>query len=317
MISIIVPVYKVEKFLSKCIESLINQSYKDIEIILVDDGSPDNSGKICDDYALQDQRIHVIHQENKGVSAARNAGLSKAKGEYIGFCDPDDFCEVDMYESMLQAMENQQVDLVACGYNYYSEEYQLDESRIYEIRESELMNRERIYEKLADMPPTIRHGVVTKLFRSSLVGNMQFDTHLKSAEDGNFLLDYLQRVKLAVFVHRPLYCNLVRQGSATHGGLNIQSLKDSFAVHDRMYRDTVKDFPKLKDCAIAFLLDVCTLKYNECKERLKRSGRITETESQLLKYMRSYIRKKAFVGLCSNKIYWKIKIYYLLLWIRK
>lgn len=218
MISIIVPAYKVEKFLPKCIESLINQTYRDLEIILVNDGSPDNCGRICDEYAQQDSRIQVIHQPNMGVSAARNAGLYKAHGEYIGFCDPDDFCAADMYECMLRAMENHHADMVVCGYDYFNEEYQRDESRAYEVREDELMSREEIYRKLADMPPTIRHGVVTKLFRKSVMGNLQFNTKLKSAEDGNFLLDYLQHVSSAVFVHHPLYCNLVRQGSATHGG---------------------------------------------------------------------------------------------------
>lgn len=265
MISIIVPAYKVEKFLPKCIESLINQTYRDLEIILVNDGSPDNCGRICDEYAQQDSRIQVIHQPNMGVSAARNAGLYKAHGEYVGFCDPDDFCAADMYEYMLKAMENHHADMVACGYDYFNEEYQRDESRAYEVREDELMSREEIYRKLADMPPTIRHGVVTKLFRKSVMGNLQFNTKLKSAEDGNFLLDYLQHVSSAVFVHHPLYCNLVRQGSATHGGLNVQSLKDSFEVHDRMYWDTVSAYPHLKGYAIAFLLDVCTLKYNESK----------------------------------------------------
>lgn len=276
MISIIVPAYKVEKFLPKCIESLINQTYRDLEIILVNDGSPDNCGRICDEYAQQDSRIQVIHQPNMGVSAARNAGLYKAHGEYVGFCDPDDFCAADMYEYMLKAMENHHADMVACGYDYFNEEYQRDESRAYEVREDELMSREEIYRKLADMPPTIRHGVVTKLFRKSVMGNLQFNTKLKSAEDGNFLLDYLQHVSSAVFVHHPLYCNLVRQGSATHGGLNVQSLKDSFEVHDRMYWDTVSAYPHLKGYAIAFLLDVCTLKYNESKARMQQ----VENQSQ-------------------------------------
>ena len=317
MISIIVPAYKVEKFLPKCIESLINQTYRDLEIILVNDGSPDNCGRICDEYAQQDSRIQVIHQPNMGVSAARNAGLYKAHGEYVGFCDPDDFCAADMYEYMLKAMENHHADMVACGYDYFNEEYQRDESRAYEVREDELMSREEIYRKLADMPPTIRHGVVTKLFRKSVMGNLQFNTKLKSAEDGNFLLDYLQHVSSAVFVHHPLYCNLVRQGSATHGGLNVQSLKDSFEVHDRMYWDTVSAYPHLKGYAIAFLLDVCTLKYNESKARMQQVENQSQTADHLLSYMRSYIRRKALKGILSNYIHWKLKIYYLLLWIRK
>lgn len=101
-ISIIVPVYKVEKYLNKCIDSILNQSYKNIEVILVDDGSPDNCGKICDEYLLKDNRIRVIHKENGGLSSARNAGLDIATGDYIGFVDSDDWIEPKMYETLIE-----------------------------------------------------------------------------------------------------------------------------------------------------------------------------------------------------------------------
>lgn len=96
LISVIVPVYNVEKFLSRCLNSILAQTYNNLEVILVDDGSTDNSGKICDDYALKDKRIRVIHKQNGGVSSARNMALSVAKGEYIGFVDSDDYIENDM-----------------------------------------------------------------------------------------------------------------------------------------------------------------------------------------------------------------------------
>lgn len=98
MVSIIVPIYNAEQYISKCIESILAQTYRDFELILVDDGSTDMCGKICDEYAKQDSRVHVIHQENKGVSAARNAGISLAKGEYIMFVDSDDFITENMLE---------------------------------------------------------------------------------------------------------------------------------------------------------------------------------------------------------------------------
>ncbi len=100
-VSVIVPTYKVEKYLCKCIDSIINQTYKNLEIILVDDGSPDNCGKICDEYALKDSRVRVIHKENGGLSDARNAGLETAKGDYIGFVDSDDWIELNMYERLV------------------------------------------------------------------------------------------------------------------------------------------------------------------------------------------------------------------------
>jgi glycosyltransferase involved in cell wall biosynthesis len=116
MISVIVPVYMVEEYLRQCLDSLIHQTYKDIEIILVDDGSPDHCGEICEEYAKKDARIIVIHQENGGLSAARNAGLDIAKGEYIMFVDSDDWVEPTYCEKALKAILEHQVDLAIMGF---------------------------------------------------------------------------------------------------------------------------------------------------------------------------------------------------------
>ncbi|MCB8516908.1 glycosyltransferase, partial [Enterococcus durans] len=97
-ISIIVPIYNVEQYLRKCVDSILAQTFTDFEVILVDDGSPDNSGAICDEYAKLDSRVRVIHKENGGLSDARNAGIEIAKGKYLGFVDSDDFIDKDMYE---------------------------------------------------------------------------------------------------------------------------------------------------------------------------------------------------------------------------
>ena len=114
-ISIIVPVYNVEQYLAECIESIKDQSLTDIEIILVDDGSPDNSGAICDDYALKDDRIKVIHKKNGGLSSARNAGLEVAIGEYIGFVDSDDWVDGEMYEVLYKNAVENQAEIAACN----------------------------------------------------------------------------------------------------------------------------------------------------------------------------------------------------------
>ena len=106
LISVIIPIYKVEKYLRECIDSIINQSFKNLEIILVDDGSPDNCGKICDEYAKKDNRLKVIHKENGGLSSARNAGLDIATGEYISFVDSDDYVSNKFIENLSFYLKN-------------------------------------------------------------------------------------------------------------------------------------------------------------------------------------------------------------------
>lgn len=115
LLSVIVPVYKVEKYLQRCLDSIINQTYKNLEIILIDDGSPDNSGKICEEYAQKDKRIKVIHQKNKGQGAARNAGIIASKGELITFIDSDDWIECNMYEIMISKLLQYNLDIIKCA----------------------------------------------------------------------------------------------------------------------------------------------------------------------------------------------------------
>ena len=115
VISVIVPIYNVEEFLDECIQSIVDQTYQNLQIILVDDGSPDRCGEMCEDWARKDKRIEVIHKKNGGLSDARNAGLAEATGEFIAFVDSDDWIESQMYEVMLQTLINENADIVACG----------------------------------------------------------------------------------------------------------------------------------------------------------------------------------------------------------
>ena len=115
-ISIIVPVYNVEQYINRCIDSLLGQTLKDIEIILVDDGSPDQCPQICDEYARKDSRIKVIHKKNNGLGYARNSGLELATGEYIAFVDSDDYVNINMYEKLYNETINNNFDIVYCGF---------------------------------------------------------------------------------------------------------------------------------------------------------------------------------------------------------
>ena len=115
-VSVIVPVYKAERYLQRCVDSLVRQTLRDIEIILVDDGSPDGCPALCDQLASEDSRIRVVHKENGGLSSARNAGLCVATGKYVGFVDSDDDVELDMYEKLVQKAEQYAADFVMCDY---------------------------------------------------------------------------------------------------------------------------------------------------------------------------------------------------------
>ena len=115
LISVIVPIYHVEQYLNRCVESLVNQTYSNLEIILVDDGSPDNCPKMCDDWVQKDSRIKVIHKGNGGLSDARNAGMQIANGDVISFIDSDDWIDPKFFEVMLNVMQDDESDIVSCG----------------------------------------------------------------------------------------------------------------------------------------------------------------------------------------------------------
>ena len=148
LISVIVPIYNVEKYLNKCIESIINQSYSNLEIILVDDGSEDSSGIMCDSYILKDKRIKVIHKENGGLSDARNVGLDKAKGEYIVFIDSDDWIDEKMIEILYNIIKKNNSDISICDYFLaYNEEIQTQKEDIEIINLSNIEALKTIYDK--------------------------------------------------------------------------------------------------------------------------------------------------------------------------
>ena len=116
LVSVVVPIYNVEKYLVQCIQTILYQSYRNLEVILVDDGSPDNCGKICDEFAIKDKRIKVIHKNNGGLSDARNVGIDKAMGEYITFIDSDDYIMPDMIESLMNTIIKERVDIAQCTF---------------------------------------------------------------------------------------------------------------------------------------------------------------------------------------------------------
>lgn len=217
--SVIIPVYNMAQLLPRCLDSLINQTYADIEIILIDDGSTDNSGKICDDYSKKDDRIIVIHQKNAGVSAARNTGLDKASGDYLSFVDPDDWVVPEMYDTLAKYVADKKIDILR--FNAY--------------RKDEVINplpfRNEYKDKLLDekiMLPLIGAetfggmfilGVLwLHIFKREIIEehNICFNKKLRRCEDRLFTLTALLHSKNIVFIDSILYHYEVNEGSLSN-----------------------------------------------------------------------------------------------------
>lgn len=223
-ISIIVPVYKVEKYLRRCLDSIANQSFTDWECILVDDGSPDNSGKICDEYAENDKRFRVFHQENAGVSAARNKGLDEAKGEWIGFVDSDDWVEPNMYEYLYNDALETKSDVVICGF------VGQHNHRI----KSEITRREEATKLLFDKKGFGGFSVL-RLIASDLVQDVRFDTNVSYMEDNEFFYFIFKKCKKIYWDNEPLYHYERRSDSVTaQKGLTRQA-KSALNMLDQLY----------------------------------------------------------------------------------
>ena len=198
MISIIIPVYKTEKYLKRCIESALNQTYQKLEIILVDDGSPDECPRICDEYAQKDNRIKVIHKENGGVSSARNIALDVAKGKYITFLDSDDFFEQEACEILYKTAIQHNADVVTCGMTMRYSNSSTDvyhENKIYK-------NNACLYAYLAD---EIRPEVWAKLFKRTLFDGIRFDKNISYGEDMLLNFKVISKSKYIVNIKDCLY----------------------------------------------------------------------------------------------------------------
>ncbi len=195
-VSIIVPIYNTEKYLPTCLDSILNQTYQNLEIILVDDGSTDNSGKIADEYAKKDQRIKVIHQKNSGQSAARNTGLKKVTGEYVNFIDSDDFITNDFVIKLLQPyLDNPKISLSICGlrYNWLKTKTHKDVF-IKPLRSRKKSESKKAYILYLLATDGRLYSSVNKLFKKAYLKNLLFDESINFAEDTKFVLNYLKNV---------------------------------------------------------------------------------------------------------------------------
>lgn len=225
LISIIIPIYKVEQYLARCIDSIINQTYSNLQIILVDDGSPDNCPKICDEYASRDTRIEVIHQKNAGVSNARNNGLKIAKGDYVLFIDSDDYIAPDMCEKMLILAEQEKADMVVCNITYtYPHKLNLTPTPV-------LKPNTQVAAEQALILAITEHsfgdtGMCNKLFHRSLLANFKFKENVRS-EDFFALCVLFPKAKKIIYAPQPFYYYFQNPKGVT-AGRNLKPRIDSY-----------------------------------------------------------------------------------------
>lgn len=229
LISIIVPIYNVEKYLKKCIDSILNQTYENFELILVDDGSPDDCGKICDAYAQNDQRIKVIHKKNGGLSDARNAGIEIAKGEYIGFIDSDDYISPDMYKELMRGCLDNQADIAMCGRYVVSEGYEVIKKEFVTDSPKKYSSETAIGKLL--LWDTCDSAAWDKLYRRSLFDEIRYPVGVMS-EDYDVTCRLFAKANQIVHVGKALYYYVQRNGSITKQNFNRRRFETIYQVYN-------------------------------------------------------------------------------------
>jgi len=251
-ISVVIPVYNVEKYLSECLDSVVNQTYKNLQIILVDDGSTDFSGKICDVYAEKDNRITVVHQKNAGAGAAKNTGLDLVKGEYFSIIDSDDYIELDMYEKMVNSLEKYNVDIVQCLFRNVFVNDSFD--RKYKIKSNYpkvLTSKRFLKEYLYDWKYAIFWN---KLFKSSLLKEIRFPVGRK-IDDEFFTYKLVCNAKKVVNIDNILYNYRMRKTSVMNENDTDRFIYDRIDCFVERYDYIRKKYPSLDKKYLTKLYD--------------------------------------------------------------
>lgn len=248
LISVIVPVYGVEKYLDRCVKSIVEQTYKQLEIILVDDGSPDTCGEICDRWAEKDDRIKVVHKLNGGLSSARNAGLDVATGDYIGFVDSDDYIAPDMYENLFNSVHGKGKfvvgNIMACRVDDKNVQ---TPSAVPHCEDAIISKEEYLRELLMHKGDS---SSCTKLFSANILSNIRF-IEGKCNEDLLFVLDIMERLEYISFVGEIGYYYFIRSGSISSGfGKSVCDMVDNSML---VYKYVIKNAPQFKSQAKRFV----------------------------------------------------------------
>ena len=221
-LSVIVPVYKVEPYIHKCVDSILGQTYTNLEVILVDDGSPDNCGKICDEYAAKNKRIKVIHKKNGGQADARNFGIEAATGEIIGFVDSDDYIEPNMYQEMIDYMQQNNLDIVCADTNQVKGNKIKFKPR---YKKNYIWNKEEALCEILN--GNLDNAVWNKIYKSEVIGNIRFPKS-RVYEDVATIYKFISNANKIGYISKPYYFYIKRKGSTIATSFNSKSRYDCF-----------------------------------------------------------------------------------------
>lgn len=308
MISVIVPIYNVEPYLIRCIKSIQNQTYTNIEIILVDDGSPDQCGQICEEFAKQDKRICVVHKENGGLSDARNAGLEVAKGEYIAFVDSDDYIASDFLETLYNHLLETESDVALCAYQVVTgDELSIDKKEKTPVY---VYNRNQLLMNLYDAnheDATFFIVAWNKLYKRSLWEQVRFPKG-KIHEDEATTYQIFDLCKKGVYVKVPLYGYFSSDSSITRDAFSIKRLQWMDALNDRIAYFERLNEEQLVACSIRARADGAIHYYYPLEQLNIKTGQYKSEMEQLKSYVKIALKEhKRFHNLTlSNKLGYRI-----------
>lgn len=285
LVSIIVPIYKVEPYLKRCVESLRKQSYENIEIILVDDGSPDSCPVICDEYAKQDSRIRVIHQENGGLSAARNAGIEAARGEYLSFVDSDDYVAEDFIESLYELLQESGAVIAQCRFAYvHGEELSSEKNRNWTIYRGESL-MEQLYAK--EEWATYFVVAWNKLYRREVFQEIRYPVG-RIHEDEATTYQLFHIGKRLAFLDRALYGYFVENTGSITATFSRKRFDYLTAQEERIAFFQKSGYERLLSRAYKKLCDACITFYFRCDEQVEDAQHL---QKELQKRLRLYEKR--------------------------
>lgn len=272
LISVIVPIYNVEKYINKCVDSIINQTYKNIEIILVNDGSTDNCYNICNEYEKKDNRIKVIHQENSGLSEARNAGIKIAKGEYLAFVDGDDYILEDMLEYLYGLINETNSEISVCNFiRYWNDDKKIVDYDI--TRKKIVLNKEKALKEILKND-LLKSFAWNKLYKKSLFKNVKYPKGMKM-EDVATTYKLISNSEKVVIGKVPKYYYIQRDGSILATKSTSMYIDYYKAVYER-YKFIDKKYPNLEkqnvNTLINFLIGMNLVNDKKLKEYINKNN---------------------------------------------